>query len=141
MRRSLTERLLDEELALILEETREMDGVSARREGTDLLVQFERGRDGAPGLFRLRCDRFDMAPPSLSMLDVESLEELPLERWTTGVPHSLHPVTQLPFVCLQGLAEYHTHPSHLDDSWDRYRYRYRPPQTVRRLLEKAGVSR
>jgi hypothetical protein len=73
------------------------------------------------------------------MVDPVTSEELPMEAWTPGVPHSIHPVTGKPFVCLQGIAEYHSHPSHLTDSWDRYRHIYRIPQTVKALLNKAGV--
>jgi hypothetical protein len=93
------------------------------------------------GVFALDCRDFDASPPSVDMLDPDTLESLPSERWTPGVPHSLHPSTGRPFVCLQGVAEYHSHPSHTNDPWDRYRTLYRLPQTIARLLDKAGVPR
>jgi hypothetical protein len=73
------------------------------------------------------------------MVDYQSLVELPIGRWTPGVPHSIHPVTNQPFVCLQGIAEYHSHPSHLSDTWDRYRNRIRIRETMIALLKKAGA--
>jgi hypothetical protein len=139
MRRSLTERLLDKEVVLIQGDLRGVAGVRVRREATDVLVGFDHDRSGNPRMFRLVCADFDAQPPSVAMVDPENRAELPLEAWSSGVPHSVHPVTNKPFVCLQGIAEYHSHPSHTSDSWDRYRNRFRLAQTVRRLLTKAGV--
>jgi hypothetical protein len=137
----LLARLLDRELAVCAAEpVLQVRDVTIRREGDVVLVRFERGRDGRPGAFRLGCTEFDAQPPSVAMVNPDTGQDLPIERWTSGVPHSIHPVTGRPFVCLQGVAEYHSHPSQLDDYWDRYRTRYRLAQTIRRLLEKAGVG-
>lgn len=139
MRTDLVKRLLDQELAIC-----DMDELTRRhvrlwREGTDVLLAFDIGRGGGPGLFVLDCTSFDAQPPAVAMADLETREPLPLDGWTPGVPHSIHPTLQRPFVCIQGVLEYHSHPSHGDDSWDRYRRTFRIPQIVRRLLEKAGV--
>lgn len=140
MQARLLAQLLDRELAVCAADPllSALD-VTIRRDGHVVLIRFQRGRDGQPGAFRLDCAQFDAQPPSVAMVDPDSGQDLPMERWTPGVPHSIHPVTGRPFVCLQGVAEYHSHPSHLDDSWDRYRTRYRLAQTIRRLLDKAGV--
>lgn len=140
MRRSLTERLLDDELAVVRPSLTEVPDVSVWREGTDVFVSFNSGIAPAGGLYRLSCSGFDADPPSVAMLDPESRRELLIQEWPTGVPHSLHPLTNKPFVCSQGIAEYHSHPSHTDDSWDRYRNTYRLPQTIKLLLRKAGVQ-
>jgi hypothetical protein len=140
MRLSLLEDLLDAELAAIQASLDQSSSVRAWREGSDILVAFDADRNGAPGVFRLSCDQFDTEPPSVAMLDPQTRTELPHEHWTPGVSNGGHPLTSKPFVCLQGVAEYHSHPSHTNDSWDRYRYRFRLTQTVRRLLEKAGVT-
>lgn len=139
MRRTLTEQLLDEEVSLIERDLAEVSGVRVWRDATDVLVAFDRDRSGRRAMFRLACRDFDAEAPSVAMLDPDTRAELPLDAWTPGVPHSIHPVTNQPFVCLQGVAEYHSHPSHASDSWDRYRNRFRLPQTVRRLLHKAGA--
>lgn len=140
MRTDLTEKLLDSELELCAEDPRlQREGVRIYREGTDVFAAFVAGRDGQPGVFRLDCASFDASPPGVAMVDLQTGEELPLARWTPGVPHSLHPVLGKPFVCIQGTAEYHTHPSHVDDGWDKYRARFRLRQTINRLLEKAGA--
>jgi hypothetical protein len=141
MRRALAEELLDQELELIRESLGTDSAVCAWREGLVVFISFDQDRNGQPGLLQFGCSRYDAEAPSFAMVDPVSREVLPIERWTPGVPHSIHPSTGQPFVCLQGIAEYHTHPSHVDDSWDRYRFRFRLPQTVARLLDKAGVAR
>lgn len=139
MKPELAEELLEGELEVVRDSIGS-SGVTVWLEGTDVFVKFESGRDGNSGMFRLACGQFDAEPPSVSMVDPEAHSELSMERWTPGVPHSVHPVTGKPFVCLQGTAEYHTHPSHLDDSWDRYRRVFRLKETIHRLLQKAGVA-
>jgi len=132
--------LLDAEVRVCRRDERlGADGIRIWRRGTDVYVAFKEDRDGQPGVFRLRCRDYDAQPPSVAMLDPESMGELPLGGWTPGVPHSVHPITHLPFVCLQGVAEYHIHPSHLSDSWDRYRNRIRIRESAIQLLKKAGA--
>jgi hypothetical protein len=139
MKTELAEELLDAELEVVRDSVA-TNCVTVWREGTDILVQFEQARDGRSGLFKLECSQFDAEPPSVSMVDPTTRAELALEQWTPGVPHSVHPLTGKPFVCLQGTAEYHTHPSHRDDTWDRYRRVFRLKETIHRLLQKAGVA-
>jgi hypothetical protein len=140
MRTDLVERLLDQELTICDMEQLAGRGAQLWRNGTEILLAFDSGRDGNPGLFVLDCAAFDAQPPAVSMADPHTRDPLPLERWTPGVPHSIHPTFGRPFICIQGVLEYHTHPSHLDDSWDRYRRTFRISQIVRRLLDKAGVA-
>ena len=140
MRESLLINMLQSEVELCRNDASiSVPGIAIELQGTEIFARFAAGRDGKPGAFRLDCSGFDANPPSVMMVDPQSGEELTIERWTPGVPHSIHPLSGRPFVCLQGVAEYHTHPSHVADSWDRYRKRYRIPQTVRRLLQKAGA--
>lgn len=140
MQEAILTKFLDEEVALCAEdEVLASSVIRVWREGCNIMVGFKRGRDGKPGVFRLGCSSFDAQPPSVAMVEPATGVELPLEKWTPGVPHGLHPATGKPFVCIQGVAEYHNHPSHLGDSWDRYRNRYRIPQTAKRLLQKAGA--
>ena len=141
MRKALTEELLDGELDLIRESLGPDSSVRTWREGAVVFVSFDQDRNEQRGLWQFGCSRYDAEAPSFAMVDPASRDPLPIERWTPGVPHSVHPSTGQSFVCLQGIAEYHTHPSHLDDSWDRYRFRFRLPQTVVRLLDKAGVAK
>jgi hypothetical protein len=140
MRLSLTLKVLDKEVELAKAQLGRLPAkIEVWRDGTNIYVSFDRGRGGKSGVFRLDCWNYDTQPPSVSMVHPLSLTELPMEQWTPGVPHSIHPVTNRPFVCIQGVAEYHSHPSHVDDSWDRYRTRFRVPQAILKLLQKAGV--
>lgn len=140
MRADLVETLLDRELQVCGLDDLARRGVRLWREGTDVFIAFEAGRNGQTGLFKLNCSSFDADPPSAIMIDPVTRAELPLELWVPGVPHSMHPTVNRPFVCIQGVREYHLHPCHLEDSWDKYRQTIRLPQTIWRLLEKAGVN-
>jgi hypothetical protein len=57
-------------------------------------------------------------PPSIRL---ENPDGTPLHQLTpnpTGIFHvGPHNVTNLPFVCMRGSREYHTHPSHVSDLW------------------------
>lgn len=81
---------------------------------------------------QLGFEDYNVLPPSA--LFVEPVTRRPLLR--PEIPASLnldgehsanvivgaHPETGFPFICLRGFREYHTHPQHTDDPWDRYRY-------------------
>jgi Predicted metal binding domain len=68
---------------------------------------------------RLTCDGWNDVPPSAELLDKEG-------NILTGAPGGIfnasnHPTTGKPFICMVGFREYHTHPSHVPDSWENYR--------------------
>ena len=68
---------------------------------------------------RLLCDNWNDLPPAVSLhaADGTFLETLPVD--PTGVFNpGLHPETQRPFICMRGVREYHTHPSHVSDLWE-----------------------
>ncbi|MHB1863805.1 MAG: putative metal-binding protein [Gemmatimonadaceae bacterium] len=81
---------------------------------------------------RLSYDNYDIWPPSLTFID--AIGRLPialphvqaLQPGPTGPKNVLiaaHPETGLPFLCVPGIREYHTHPQHSGDSWLLYRSR------------------
>lgn len=70
---------------------------------------------------RLLCNDWNEQPPSVELLSADGsyLEKLPSG---SGVLNSgLHGNTGRPFICTPGTLEYHTHPSHLQDSWENYK--------------------
>lgn len=75
---------------------------------------------------RFDCTEWDERPPSIELLDQEG-NLLPRELVPRGrsnvFNNSAHPITGKPFVCMAGANEYHTHSSHLNDNWSRYRGR------------------
>ena len=69
---------------------------------------------------RLSCDDWDEQPPSITLLQADGT------CWPSppsgGIFNaSAHPITGLPFICMRGVREYHTHSSHLNESWASYR--------------------
>jgi len=95
--------------------------------------------------FRFQCDQWDELPPSLTLFDPSSPDqELGWDKWPHTGWHAgpLHPNYPKAFLCLPGIREYHTHPSHLTDYWanlrgkDSYALRY----IVERVRQKFGVT-
>lgn len=85
--------------------------------------------------------RYDTQPMSLSVLDGESGDPLPGPRWPGSLYFgSDHPVLHRPFACLRGLQEYHLHPSHLADPWERIRFELRLPTVLGHILNKTGIK-
>lgn len=68
---------------------------------------------------RLTCDNWNDLPPSVGLHAADGAPLTSLPSNPTGVYNpGPHPTTGLPFVCMRGAREYHTHPSHLGDLWD-----------------------
>jgi len=73
---------------------------------------------------RLSCDEWSTEPASIELLmsDGSPLppEDVPVGK-TSVFNKSLHNITNKPFVCMRGSREYHTHKSHVKDSWEPLR--------------------
>lgn len=108
-------------------------GLRLEHEGTNIGMWFPGVAPEAVVL--LDGPRYNADPLSLTVVDLNG-EPLPADRWPRGLFHSQHPVLQRPFACLRGLLEYHTHPSHVDDSWDRYRNSIRLVNLVGHIMSK-----
>lgn len=69
---------------------------------------------------RLQCDDWNDLPPAISLHNADgSFLTAMAPRNPTGVFNmSAHPTTKRPFICMRGAREYHTHPSHIADSWE-----------------------
>lgn len=75
---------------------------------------------------------YNLYPPSARFFEPTSRRSLkreelpPAQRVLDGRAYdiliAMHPDTKLPFFCMRGFREYHSHPQHTDDPWDRYRY-------------------
>lgn len=80
----------------------------------------EQGR--TPLRLTLQCDDWNDLPPRIRLEapDGNPLHTLPPN--PTGIFHpGPHNVTNLPFICMRGSREYHTHPSHVSDLWEPLR--------------------
>lgn len=60
---------------------------------------------------------------------------LPGNEWP-GAPILDHPVLHRPFICIQGTYEYHAHPSHFADTWDKYRSHLRLAELLLHLRRR-----
>ncbi len=80
-------------------------------------VTFEGAR---PLRVRLDCSEWDSVPPSVVLQNADGSD---LTGPTPGgiFNGSAHPSTGKQFICMRGVREYHTHPSHVQEKWDAYR--------------------
>ena len=74
---------------------------------------------------RLTYENYDLWPPSLTFIDAFTRQpSVPHVRAFVSTPEGPrdvlingHPTTNLPFLCLPGIREYHRHPQHSGDDW------------------------
>ena len=77
-------------------------------------------RHSRPLRLRMSAPNRDDQPPSIELLNPDG-SPLPAPI-PGGVFHpGPHPNTGRPFICMRGSLEFHTHPSHLNESWAQYR--------------------
>lgn len=77
------------------------------------------------------CDGWNDNPPSVTLMNASGLalnasNPPPPEFWPnpSGIFNpSSHPSSRRPFICMAGIREYHSHPSHVRDTWHGYRTR------------------
>lgn len=75
-------------------------------------------------VLHMNCENLDGDPPSAELL-LPDRTPLPPGEWPQdltreGLAHG-HPEYDRPFFCRRGLREYHSHPGHQEDPWDKYR--------------------
>ena len=92
-----------------------------KREFPTLEIEFS-APNAACVRLRLLCNDWNERPPSVVFLDAQGQAVSSIERDPSGVfNNSSHPVTGKPFICMKGVREYHTHPSHTGDAWETVR--------------------
>jgi len=87
----------------------------------------------------LQGDNYDAEPLGLSAIDPDTRQPLPEDRWPARLRSGLHPITQEPWYCMRGLAEYYIHPSHVSESWDQDRVARRLEVVIGHLLDRMEV--
>jgi hypothetical protein len=73
---------------------------------------------------RLRCDfsNWNEQPPSVVLLNADGSKLTSLPQNPTGVFNpGPHPTEGRPFICTQGVREFHTHSSHKNEPWEQFR--------------------
>jgi len=84
-------------------------------------------------IVRADCEDFDGRPPLVDLLDQDGapLDPLAWPKDTRGQGIvANHPLYKRPFFCRRGVREYHEHPQHEDDPWDRHREGYSLHRTL-----------
>jgi len=79
--------------------------------------------EGRPELrLRLGVKNWNEEPASVELLNSagEFLIQAPQHPGSV-FNNGAHPATGRPFVCMAGTLEYHTHPSHVNDSWENFK--------------------
>lgn len=100
-------------------------------------VPVKTGRFERELVLRSFCDDYDGQPITAELL-LPNGDALPDREW----PHTLgreaiirgHEDYDRPFFCRRGLREYHSHPQHEDNPWDRHREAIRIHNIVPELL-------
>lgn len=82
-------------------------------------------RTTRPLLLHMDLTDFDGHPPTAELL-LPDRSPLPQSDWPKslggqGIVVDGHPDYERPFFCRRGLREYHSHPWHEDDPWDKHR--------------------
>ncbi len=71
---------------------------------------------------RLNCTDWNELPPSVAILNEDGQHYTAAPTEATNIFHAgPHQKTGLPFICMIGSLEYHTHESHIADHWESYR--------------------
>lgn len=127
--------LLDDEIVVINERLASM-GVRAERDEQNVLVHAP--QLGNERVLVLDAERYDGEPVGVSVADCAGIT-LPGTAWPPGLYGGEHPVLGRPFVCVRGTLDYHAHPSHTSDPWERYRGRLRLPELIAHLLRRIAA--
>jgi hypothetical protein len=122
MHEAASRALFDEEVAKLGPELLNARGwIVLKREYPTLEIEFS-ADDGARLRMRLACNDWNERPPSVVFIDAQGQALSSIQRDSAGVfNNSAHPSTGKPFICMKGVREYHTHPSHTGDAWETVR--------------------
>jgi hypothetical protein len=141
MHQELSKALLAQEVALANR------GELRRRLPSDLVLEdatvfvtVANAADSPLHMLALAGENYNAEPLHLTAVHPETRGFLSEEDWPVGLRFgSPHPVHQRPFCCLRGIADYYTHPSHLQERWDRDRPGRRLDVVIGHLLDRMGV--
>lgn len=119
MHEAVSRALFEEEVAKLRPELFSARGwILFSKEYPSLDVGFS-ASNGAQLRLRLLCQDWNDRPPSVEFLDWQGQPLAVIQRDPSGVfNNSPHPQTRKPFICMKGVREYHTHPSHINDLWE-----------------------
>ena len=139
MHPKLVEELIAEEVERVRADDLLRDHVRLEQRRRRVLAYARRGDTEV--VFSFDGPNYNAEPFQFTVVDAETLEPLPAGQWPPGLEFgSPHPSLQRAWTCLLGTYEYHCHPSHLGEHWDRHRYNRDLPTLLRNVLGKAGCA-
>lgn len=106
------------------------------RDGCHLLMTLIRP-DGE-WILRLDGTHFDTEPYDVALVDEDGVI-LPIELWIPGFAQGIHPVLNVPWVCVSGTRGYYLYQGHHLARWDTDRYSSRADSLINHLLIRAGI--
>ena len=122
MHEAASRALFEEEVGKLRPELLESRGWTIFSKDYPILEVGFSAQDDARLRLRFTCDDWNDRPPSVQFLDSEGRPVPTIERDPASVfNNSPHPATGKPFICMKGVREYHTHPSHTADAWEAIR--------------------
>ena len=139
MHPKLVEELIAEEVDRVRADGLLRDRVRLEQDGRRVLTHARRG--DVDVVFSFYGPNYNAEPFQFSVVDPETHEPLPAAAWPPGLEFgSPHPSLARAWTCLLGTYEYHCHPSHLGEHWNRHRYNRDLPTLLSNVLQKAGCS-
>lgn len=135
----LVEELIAEEVERVRANSLLRDRVRLEQRGRRVLAYARRAESEV--LFAFHGANYNAEPFQFTVLDAASEEPLPAAAWPPDLAFGgPHPILNRAWTCLRGLYEYHCHPSHLEDAWDRHRHALDLPTLLGQILNKAGCA-
>ena len=124
MHEAISRRLFEDAVSNLGPELCEMRGWTLHGATYPVLEVAFAAHERKPIRIRARCDAWNGQPLSVEWLDGEGAPLASIPQGPGGqLNNSPHPLTGRPFVCMAGVREYHTHPSHVGDVWENYKGR------------------
>ncbi len=114
---------------LFVEQTKGLERIAKIRGWTIFQLEYpliDVGFSGTNKDIRIRmlCNDWNELAPSIDLLTFSGNYLATLQTDPGGVfNNSPHTTTGRPFICMIGSREYHTHSSHIDDHWSKYKDR------------------
>lgn len=121
MNKSLSKEIFDNESGSFPDKLLELRSWIINEKSYPILDVTFHSTTRKPLRIRMICDNYNEEAATIQLLNEDGTI---LQHAPTGhgvINPSLHPTTLRPFICSPGSKEYHTHSSHLNDSWENYR--------------------
>jgi hypothetical protein len=101
---------------------------------------------GHERLLKFDYANYDAFPLSATPVDPTTRAELPPEHWMTrdGGAFPTHGTTMTPFLCMQGVRDYYTHPGHdpltTNEPWEKHRADFRIVGVLRLIASRFAAG-